>query len=42
MCGGLGLGRVVPGLGRVLGAVEIAEISLPIAFGLLVMMYPVL
>jgi ACR3 family arsenite transporter len=39
---GLGLGRVVPGLNGVLGKVEIGGISLPIALGLLVMMYPVL
>ncbi|ROO85850.1 ACR3 family arsenite transporter [Actinocorallia herbida] len=42
MAAGLGLGRMVPGLGDVLAAVEIGGISLPIAFGLLVMMYPVL
>ncbi|WP_153427309.1 ACR3 family arsenite efflux transporter [Streptomyces alkaliphilus] len=39
---GLGLGRVVPGLDSALSAVEIGGISLPIALGLLVMMYPVL
>ncbi|HEU5143990.1 MAG TPA: ACR3 family arsenite efflux transporter [Dermatophilaceae bacterium] len=39
---GLLLGRVVPGLGDALGAVEIDGVSLPIALGLLVMMYPVL
>ncbi|MGW8378304.1 ACR3 family arsenite efflux transporter [Streptomyces sp. ODS28] len=39
---GLGLGRVVPGLGSALSKVEIGGISLPIALGLLVMMYPVL
>ncbi|GAB2692108.1 ACR3 family arsenite efflux transporter [Nocardia thraciensis] len=42
MVAGLLLGRMVPGLGEVLGAVEIDGISLPIAVGLLVMMYPVL
>src|SRR5699024_4922113 len=42
MVAGLLLGRVVPGLGEALGAVEIDGISLPIALGLLVMMYPVL
>ena len=42
MAAGLGLGRAVPGLGEVLAAVEIGGISLPIALGLLVMMYPVL
>jgi ACR3 family arsenite transporter/arsenate reductase len=35
-------GRWIPGLGRVLDAVAIDGISLPIALGLLVMMYPVL
>ncbi|MET9391997.1 ACR3 family arsenite efflux transporter [Streptomyces sp. NPDC006624] len=39
---GLGLGRVVPGLDDALAKVEIGGISLPIAVGLLVMMYPVL
>lgn len=39
---GLGLGRLVPGLDDVLAKVEIGGISLPIAVGLLVMMYPVL
>lgn len=39
---GLGLGRAVPGLDDALGKVEAAGISLPIALGLLVMMYPVL
>ncbi|WP_372348277.1 ACR3 family arsenite efflux transporter [Streptomyces sp. KL116D] len=39
---GLGLGRLVPGLGDALAKVEIGGISLPIAIGLLVMMYPVL
>src|SRR5699024_2078381 len=42
MVAGLLLGRVVPGLGEALGAVEIDGISLPIALGLLIMMYPVL
>ena len=42
MVAGLLLGRVVPGLGEALGAVEIDGVSLPIALGLLVMMYPVL
>ena len=42
MAAGLLLGRVVPGLGEALGTVEIDGISLPIAIGLLVMMYPVL
>ncbi len=39
---GLVLGRVVPGLGDALGAIEVDGVSLPIALGLLVMMYPVL
>lgn len=39
---GLGLGRVVPGLDETLEAVTIGDVSLPIAIGLLVMMYPVL
>ena len=39
---GLLLGRFVPGLNDVLSAIEIGSVSLPIALGLLVMMYPVL
>jgi ACR3 family arsenite transporter len=42
MAVGLLLGRWVPGLGDALGAVEVDGVSLPIALGLLVMMYPVL
>ncbi|MBF6320866.1 ACR3 family arsenite efflux transporter [Nocardia cyriacigeorgica] len=42
MLAGLLLGRMIPGLGNALGAVEIDGISLPIALGLLIMMYPVL
>lgn len=42
MVAGLLLGRGVPGLGGALSAVEIDGVSLPIALGLLVMMYPVL
>ena len=42
MAAGLLLGRVVPGLGEALSAVQIDGVSLPIALGLLVMMYPVL
>ena len=42
MVAGLLLGRLVPGLGGWLSAVEVDGISLPIALGLLVMMYPVL
>jgi len=39
---GLALGRLVPGLNTALDAMSIGGISLPIAVGLLVMMYPVL
>lgn len=39
---GLLLGRGVPGLGDALATVEVDGISLPIALGLLIMMYPVL
>jgi ACR3 family arsenite transporter len=42
MLAGLLLGRLVPGLDDALSAVEVDGISLPIALGLLVMMYPVL
>lgn len=42
MAVGLLLGRLIPGLGNALGAVELDGVSLPIAIGLLVMMYPVL
>ncbi|MEU0492336.1 ACR3 family arsenite efflux transporter [Nocardiopsis changdeensis] len=42
MAAGLGLGRLVPGLDEALAALEVGGISLPIALGLLVMMYPVL
>lgn len=42
MAAGLGLGRLVPGLGDVLATVTVTRVSLPIALGLLVMMYPVL
>jgi ACR3 family arsenite transporter len=42
MVAGLLLGRVVPGLGDSLAGVEIDGNSLPIALGLLIMMYPVL
>ncbi|MFN8081980.1 MAG: ACR3 family arsenite efflux transporter [Kineosporiaceae bacterium] len=42
MVAGLVLGRWVPGLDEALNAVQIGGISLPIALGLLVMMYPVL
>jgi arsenite transporter len=39
---GLGLGRAIPGLNAALSKVSIDGTSLPIALGLLVMMYPVL
>jgi ACR3 family arsenite transporter len=39
---GLGLGRAIPGLNDALSKVAIGGTSLPIAVGLLVMMYPVL
>ena len=42
MAAGLLLGRLIPGLGSALGAVAIHGTSLPIAIGLLAMMYPVL
>jgi ACR3 family arsenite transporter len=42
MLTGLLLGRLVPGVDDALAAVEVDGISLPIAAGLLVMMYPVL
>ena len=42
MLAGLALGRAVPELGGALSAVEVRGVSLPIALGLLVMMYPVL
>lgn len=42
MAAGLGLGRLVPGLGDALAKITVTGVSLPIALGLLVMMYPVL
>ncbi|GAB3528210.1 ACR3 family arsenite efflux transporter [Arthrobacter monumenti] len=42
MAAGIVLGRFVPGMNDALNAVKIGSISLPIAVGLLVMMYPVL
>ncbi|MFD9864089.1 ACR3 family arsenite efflux transporter [Streptomyces alboflavus] len=42
MAVGLSLGRMIPGLDDSLAKVELGGISLPIALGLLVMMYPVL
>jgi arsenite transporter len=42
MVAGLLLGRMLPGLDEALDAVKVGETSLPIALGLLLMMYPVL
>lgn len=42
MFAGLGLGAFIPGLDTALSSIEIAGVSLPIAVGLLLMMYPVL
>lgn len=42
MVTGLLLGRLIPGLSDALATVEIDGVSLPIAIGLLIMMYPVL
>ncbi|WP_067681293.1 ACR3 family arsenite efflux transporter [Nocardia miyunensis] len=42
MAAGLLLGRLIPGLGNGLSAVRVDGISLPIAIGLLIMMYPAL
>ena len=42
MAAGLLLGRFVPGLDDALDAVQVGDVSLPIAIGLLLMMYPVL
>lgn len=42
MAVGLLLGKFVPGLNTALDAVKIGQVSLPIAIGLLVMMFPVL
>lgn len=39
---GIGLGRAIPSLADRLDAVSIGSLSLPIAVGLLLMMYPVL
>lgn len=40
MATGLIISRLLPGIGDALGAVEVGGISIPIAVGLLVMMYP--
>jgi ACR3 family arsenite transporter len=42
MVAGLLLGRMVPDVARVLEAVQVGGVSVPIGLGLLVMMYPVL
>jgi ACR3 family arsenite transporter len=42
MVAGLGLGRLIPDLNDWLDTVKIGSVSLPIAIGLLAMMYPVL
>ncbi|MGR6741210.1 ACR3 family arsenite efflux transporter [Microbacterium sp. F1-18] len=42
MAGGILLGRFIPGLPELLSHLEVGGISIPIAIGLLVMMYPVL
>jgi ACR3 family arsenite transporter len=42
MAGGLLLGTILPGIEDILDSMRIGTISLPIALGLLLMMYPVL
>ena len=42
MAGGILLGRFIPGLSELLAHLEVGGISVPIALGLLIMMYPVL
>ena len=42
MATGLGLGSVIPGLDAALDRLRVGNVSLPIAVGLLLMMYPVL
>lgn len=42
MVGGILIGRFIPGVSDVLARLEVGGISIPIALGLLVMMYPVL
>ena len=42
MAAGLGLGRLIPSLNNGLDRLQVGTVSLPIALGLLLMMYPVL
>jgi arsenical-resistance protein len=42
MAAGLALGRIWPGLGTAIGRWQIQQVSVPIAIGLLLMMYPIL
>ncbi|WP_454113467.1 ACR3 family arsenite efflux transporter [Microbacterium maritypicum] len=42
MVGGIVIGRFIPGVSDLLARLEVGGISIPIALGLLVMMYPVL
>jgi ACR3 family arsenite transporter len=42
MLAGIALGQWIPAVGKALNAIQIGGISLPIAAGLLIMMYPVL
>lgn len=42
MAAGLGLGALIPGFDDALDALQIGTVSLPIALGLMLMMYPVL
>jgi ACR3 family arsenite transporter len=42
MAAGLGLGALIPGFDDALGSLQVGTVSLPIALGLLLMMYPVL
>ena len=42
MAVGLALGRLWPGLGTAVGAWQVQSVSVPIAIGLLLMMYPIL
>jgi ACR3 family arsenite transporter len=42
MAGGLALGSLIPGLDHFLDELQVGTVSLPIAIGLLAMMYPVL